>query len=366
MKHSRVEFFRWIPGCSAPTRHGLSLLFTLFFYAYGFVLILKSGNISQIWHEGSAGERAELIVVFGGLLVIYAAGAGVSRLESIRSGARHGAFSKRFRANKMGVVGFVLLLAILCSAILAPLLSMYDPLEQPEPVLERYMPPSLGHPMGTDKFGRDILSRVLYGARVSLSIGVIAVILAALLGTGIGAVSGYVGGWIDGLSMRVVDGLLAFPRLLIVLTLVALFSNSFTLIIAVIAATAWMGIARLVRTEVQSLKQTKFIEAARAAGLGRVRIIYKHLIPNSLGPVIVAATLRIGGVILLESSLSFLGLGIQPPAPSWGAMVFEGREVLLSAWWVAAFPAIAIVAAVIACNLLGDGLRDAMDVRTPV
>jgi peptide/nickel transport system permease protein len=191
-------------------------------------------------------------------------------------------------------------------------------------------------------------------------------LLAGILGTMIGAVSAYLGGWTDSIAMRAVDGLLAFPRLLLVLTLVALFSNSYFLLIVVIAGTAWMGIARMVRSEVLSLKEREFIEAARASGLGKGRIIYRHLIPNSLGPAMVAATLKIGGVILLESSLSFLGLGVQPPAPSWGGMVFEGREVLLNAWWVAAFPALAIVLTVISCNLLGDGFRDAIDVRTSV
>jgi peptide/nickel transport system permease protein len=201
---------------------------------------------------------------------------------------------------------------------------------------------------------------------VSLSIGIVSMVLAAFLGTMIGAVSGYLGGWFDSVVMRIVDGLLAFPRLLLVLTLVALFSSSYLLLIVVIAGTAWMGIARLVRSEILSLKSREFIEAARASGLGRRHIIVRHLIPNSLGPVLVAATLKIGSVILLESSLSFLGLGVQPPAPSWGGMVFDGREALVSAWWVAAFPALAVVFTVISCNLLGDGLRDAMDVRTPV
>jgi peptide/nickel transport system permease protein len=168
---------------------------------------------------------------------------------------------------------------------------------------------------------------------------------------------------VDDLLMRLVAGLLSFPRLLFVLTLVALFSNSFFLLIGVISATGWMGVARLVRGEVLRLKEREFIQAAVATGMGRARLLVRHLMPNALGPVVVAATLNVGLVILLESYLSFLGLGVQPPAPSWGAMVFDGREVLVAAWWVSAFPALAIVLAVVACNLMGDGLRDAFDTR---
>jgi len=175
--------------------------------------------------------------------------------------------------------------------------------------------------------------------------------------------SGYAGGWLDEIVMRAVDGLLSFPRLLAVLTLVALFSNAYPLLVVAIAATGWMGVTRLVRTEVLRVKEREFVQAAVASGIGRWGLIVRHLLPNSAGPMIVAATLNVGGVILLESYLSFLGLGVQPPAPSWGAMVFDGRDVLLEAWWVSAFPALAIVLAVTACNMLGDGLHDALDTR---
>jgi peptide/nickel transport system permease protein len=258
----------------------------------------------------------------------------------------------------------IVFLVFVCLSLLAPLLAPYSPSAQIDPAHERYEPPSHDHLMGTDKFGRDILSRVLYGARVSLSVAVISVLLASLFGMIYGAFAGYVGGWVDEVSMRLVDGLLAFPRLLLLLTILAVFANSFFLVIAVLSMTGWMGVARLVRAEVLSLKEREFVQAAVATGAGRARIVWRHLIPNALGPVIVTATLRVGLIILLESYLSFLGLGIQPPMPSWGSMVFEGREVLLSAWWVSAFPGLAIVLTVVACNLFGDGLRDAMDTKT--
>jgi peptide/nickel transport system permease protein len=232
-----------------------------------------------------------------------------------------------------------------------------------DPVGEQYLAPSRAHPMGTDRFGRDVMSRVIYGSRTSLSVGVVSVLLASLIGLTIGAVSGYAGGWLDDLVMRIVDGLLAFPRLLLVLTAVAFFARSYWVVIVLLALTGWMGIARMVRAAVLSLKQREFVQAAVATGLGRGRVIVRHLIPNALGPVLVGATLRIGTIILLESYLSFLGLGVQPPTPSWGGMVFDGRDVLLSAWWVSAFPGFAIVTAVLACNLVGDGMRDAYDKR---
>jgi peptide/nickel transport system permease protein len=366
MAQVKRSITHWIPAGTPSSRRGVAAIFSLYFYLVILIVLFRAGSIIRIWQDQQPAGRGEIIVICLLLFVLYAASVIVPMLSSSASGIPVGRFSRRFRSNRLAVVGLLLLLAVLCAAALAPLLTSYDPAAQPAPAQERYMPPSSSHPMGTDKFGRDILSRILYGARISLSIGIISMMLAGILGTLIGAVSGYFGGWMDSVTMRVVDGLLAFPRLLLVLTLVALFSNSYHLLIIVIAGTAWMGIARLVRSQVLTLKRKEFIEAARASGLGKARIICRHLIPNSLGPVLVATTLKIGGVILLESSLSFLGLGVEPPIPSWGGMVFEGREVLLSAWWVAAFPALTIVFTVISCNLLGDGLRDAIDVHTPV
>lgn len=265
-------------------------------------------------------------------------------------------------SGRPAVIGLVLFIMCFSLALLAPLVAPHDPIEQS--VDDRYSSPSWQHPMGTDKFGRDIMSRVFYGSRSSLGVGIAAMLIASLLGGLVGATAGYRGGWLDELLMRTVDGLLAFPRLLFVLTLLAFFSTSFWVVIVLLALTGWMGVARLVRSEVRSLREREFIEAAVSSGAKESRVVWRHLMPNVLGPVIVTATLRIGTIILLESYLSFLGLGIQPPTPSWGMMVFEGREVLLSAWWVSAFPGLFIVITVVACNLLGDGLRDAMDVRS--
>lgn len=364
MKHVTSSVLRLLPGGTTGARRGFGLIFAVFFYAYGLVVALRGDVLTGLWTDGTPSARWDAAAVIAGWVMLYL-GSVVppligGRVGAARSGA--GAF-RRFRTNAAAAVGFWVFMALIGAAILAPLLAVADPTAQESPALTRYHAPSAAHPMGTDKFGRDVYSRVLYGARASLSIGMISVALAVLLGLLVGVASGYSGGRVDDAVMRIVDGLLSFPRLLFVLTLVALFSNSYLLLIVVVSATGWMGVARLVRGEILRVKRREFVQAAVATGVGRMRLVLRHLLPNSLGPVIVAATLNVGGVILLESYLSFLGLGVQPPQPSWGAMVYEGREVLLAAWWVSAFPAAAIVVAVVACNLMGDGLRDAFDTR---
>lgn len=269
----------------------------------------------------------------------------------------------RLRGDPLAVFGVVVVGVLATLAILAPLAAPYDPVAQGDLTTTAYLPPSGQHWLGTDQFGRDLLSRIIYGARISLSIGFLAVAIAVVLGSLLGAVAGYVGGWADSAIMRFTDMVMAFPRLVLLIMIIALFEPSLTLIILVLGLTQWPGTARLVRGEVLSLREQEYVEAARALGFGRARIILRHLLPNVMAPVIVAATLGIGNTIVLEAGLSFLGFGIQPPTPSWGTLVADGRQNLIGAWWVATFPGLAIVLTVLAFNLVGDGLRDALDPR---
>ncbi|UCG77077.1 MAG: ABC transporter permease [Gemmatimonadota bacterium] len=269
----------------------------------------------------------------------------------------------RFARHRQAALGLILLAVLTLSALLAPALAPYDPDVQADIVSTRYQPPSLSHPMGTDRFGRDVFSRVLYGARISLSIGLLAVLIAITVGTAIGAVAGFFGGRLDAVLMRGVDLLLSFPRLVLLVVLVALFQPSIALVTLVLGLTGWMGVSRIVRGQVLSVREMEYVTAARVLGFGRSRILLRHILPNVLTPVIVAATLGIGNTILAEAALSFLGLGVQPPTASWGNMVASGRDAMLEAWWITTFPGLAIVFTVMAFNLVGDGLRDALDPR---
>lgn len=270
---------------------------------------------------------------------------------------------RQFVKNRNGMLGLFLFLFLLMIVALTPLIAPHNP-----DLLDRGPPlasPSWDFFMGTDKFGRDVFSRLLYGGRISLFIGFIAVAIAASIGTTVGALAGYFGGWFDRFAMWVVDLLLALPRLVLLLTIVGLFrvsgAYSILLIVVVLGLTAWMGVARIVRGQVLSLKEQDFVQAARALGMSQSRIVFRHLIPNALAPVIVFCSLAIGGTMLAEAGLSFLGLGVAPPTSTWGVMVNDGREQLRSAPWIATVPGLAIVMAVMSFNLLGDGLRDALD-----
>jgi peptide/nickel transport system permease protein len=270
---------------------------------------------------------------------------------------------RHFKRSKLALVGLGVIVLMYLVAIIAPLIAPYDPIAQENVVQTSYLSPSAAHWLGTDRFGRDVLTRILYGARISLAIGFVATAISVTLGTMLGAIAGYFGGKIDTLIMRFTDLVLAFPRLVLLIMIVALFSPSILVIITVLGLTQWPNTTRIVRGDVLSLREREFVQAARALGLGRWRIIMRHLIPNVLAPVIVTATLGIGNTIVLEAGLSFLGLGIQAPTPSWGNMVADGRDNLLGAWWVATFPGLTIVTVVLAFNLVGDGLRDALDPR---
>jgi peptide/nickel transport system permease protein len=269
--------------------------------------------------------------------------------------------------NKAALLGLVILIVIGTAAVFAPYLSPYDPTLQS--VTQRLKPPAWRDAegrlfiLGTDHLGRDILSRLIYGARISLVIGVSAVALAGTLGTLIGLVAGYRGGAIDDLCMRVTDTMLAMPFILLALAVIAVLGPSLRNIIFVLGITSWVSYARVVRAEVLTLRTREFIAAARALGSGGRRIVFRHLLPNVLTPVIVIATLEVARMIILESALSFLGLGVQPPTPTWGGMLADGRAYLSTSWWLATFPGLSIMVTVLGINLLGDWLRDILDPR---
>ena len=269
-----------------------------------------------------------------------------------------------FRKNRLAVAAAAVVVLAYLLALLTPLLAPSDPALQGELTTERLLPPSSLHPLGTDQFARDVLSRVLYGARISMTIGFVAMSISMTIGTLLGAVSGFAGGRVDTVIMRVVDMVLSFPRLVLLIAIIAFFEPSIFLIVAVLGLTQWPHPTRLVRGEVLSIREREFIQAGRALGLSGARMVLRHVVPNALAPVIVAATLGIGDTIVLEAGLSFLGLGVQPPTPSWGTMVADGRDNLFGAWWISTFPGLAIVLVVLSFNIAGDGLRDALDPRS--
>ena len=258
------------------------------------------------------------------------------------------------------MAGLALLLVLGGLALLAPLVAPLDPSVD---LANRLHPPSGAHWLGTDDAGYDLFRLVLHGSRVSLLIGFLSVGIAITLGTLVGAVAGYAGGWTDAGLMRIVDLFLSVPRLVLLITVVALFESSIPLIVIVLGLTGWMGVARLVRGQVLAVKEREHVLAARALGYRPLRILARHVLPNVMTPVIVAATLGIGNAILAEAALSYLGLGVQPPDTSWGLIIFSGQDRMIDAWWITAFPGIAIVLTVMAFNLVGDGLRDALDPR---
>ncbi len=270
-------------------------------------------------------------------------------------------FWSRFKKNKLALGGSIIVVLFFVVSIFAPLLSPHDPGEiNLQNVLA---PPSVDNPLGTDELGRDVLSRMVWGSRISLKVGFVSTGIAILIGIVLGAVAGYYGRWVDSLIMRTVDIMLCFPTFFLILAVIAFLEPSIWNIMAIIGLTGWMGITRLVRADFISLKERDFVQAARAIGAGDMRIIFIHILPNAMASVLVAATFGVAGAILTESALSFLGIGVQPPTPSWGNILTAGKDNIDIAWWLSFFPGLAILLTVLGYNLLGEGIRDSLDPR---
>lgn len=269
---------------------------------------------------------------------------------------------KRLIKSKISLLGTLIVLAFILTAVLAPLLAPYHPINDGS-LVDRLKAPSASHLLGTDSQGRDIFSRIIYGAQVSVQVGVISVGIALVIGTLMGLAAGFYGGWVDSVLMRLVDIMLAFPSVLLAIAITAVLGPELKNAMIAIGVVNIPSFARIVRSTVLSVKAMEFVEAARAVGATDVRIIFRHVLPNSLAPLIVQTTLSVGTAILDAAALSFLGLGAQPPTPEWGAMLSDGRSYLQKAPWVMFFPGMAIMLVVLGFNLLGDGLRDALDPR---
>jgi len=264
------------------------------------------------------------------------------------------------RKNKLAIFGFCVLLFFVICAVIAPIIAPYNP----EEIIEsQTLAPSLKHWFGTDDLGRDIFSRTLYGARISLSVGFIAVIIAVLVGTFLGALAGYYGGILDSIIMRWVDVMLAFPAIFLILAIQSMLTPNIYNVMIVIGLTSWMGVSRLVRGEFLRIRELQYVEAARAIGCSNLRIIFRHILPNAQGPIIVAATLGMAGAVLTESALSFLGMGVQPPMPSWGNMLMDSQAYMFDAPWMAVIPGILILVTVLSLYFVGEGLREKLNVR---
>jgi peptide/nickel transport system permease protein len=270
-------------------------------------------------------------------------------------------FWRAFRRNKLALIGGVVVVILVALAVLAPGIAPWDP-NRPD-VRKILDAPSKAHWLGTDQLGRDVLSRMLYGARVSLAVGFVSVGIATMIGIALGAAAGYHGGTIDAMVMRLVDLMLVFPRLFLLLAVLAFLRPSIWTIMAVIGLTGWMSVARLVRAEFLSLKEREFVLWSQSIGASSFRTIWRHILPNAIGPVLVAMTLGIPAAILTESGLSFLGLGVQPPHATWGNILNEGKDAIEIGWWLSAYPGLAILVTVLSYNLLGEGIRDALDPR---
>jgi len=270
-------------------------------------------------------------------------------------------FWETFYKNKLALTGSGIVLLLFLVSLFAPWFSPYDPGQID--LKNVLMPPSMDHWLGTDQLGRDVLSRMIWGARISLKVGFVATGVSIIIGTLLGAAAGYYGGWIDAVIMRFVDIMLCFPTFFLILAVIAFLEPSIWNIMIIIGLTGWMGVTRLVRADFISLRERDFVQAARVIGAGDLRIIFVHILPNAMASILVAATLGIAGAILTESALSFLGIGVQPPTPSWGNILTAGKDNIDIAWWLSLYPGLAILITVVGYNLLGEGIRDSLDPR---
>lgn len=270
---------------------------------------------------------------------------------------------RRLKRNKMAVLGLIILIILVLLVVFADVIANYDNVVIKQNLAHRLQGPSAAHWLGTDEFGRDIFARLVHGTRVSLQVGIVAVGISIVIGGILGAVAGYYGGKLDNTIMRIMDIFLAVPSILLAIAIVSALGPSIINLMLAISISSVPSYARIVRASVLSIRDQEFIEAAKAIGASNTRIIFRHIIPNSLAPVIVQATLGVASAILSTAGLSFIGLGIQPPAPEWGSMLSGGRQYLRYAWWVTTFPGVAIMITILSLNLLGDGLRDALDPR---
>ena len=273
-------------------------------------------------------------------------------------------FWRTFSRNQLAICGSVVVGALVVLAALAPLLAPWDPSRLDTKRI--LAPPSNSHWLGTDQLGRGVLSRVLYGSRISLAVGFVSVGIATLIGVLLGSAAGYHGGMVDTVIMRLVDLMLVFPRFFLLLAVLALLKPSIWTIMTIIGLTGWMGVARLVRAEFLTLREREFVIWSESIGAGTLRVVFRHILPNALAPVLVAMTLGIPAAILTESGLSFLGLGVQPPYATWGNILNDGKDVLEVAWWMTLYPGLAILITVLSYNLVGEGIRDALDPRLRV
>ncbi len=286
---------------------------------------------------------------------------GAARVEATGASGGVRRWWRRFARNRGAVFGLGVLVLIVLMSIFAPLLAPYDPLAQGVgPALQR---PSLEHWAGTDSFGRDLLSRIIYGARIALIVGVVSVALAMVIGVTLGLAAGYYGGWLDIVVMRVMDGLFAFPIIILAIAMMAIMGFGVVNVIIAVAVGFIAPFARVTRADVLAVKEEPYVEAARLGGVSSPAIIMRHVLPNVMAPIIVQAALRVSGAIITEAGLSFLGLGPPPPNPVWGSMIAEGRNFIVMAPHVSTFPGIALMLAIVGLNLLGDGLRDTLDPR---